>query len=109
MSNRWKFFLKVYFLVLLVFVAIVPSYAQDVTTMITDFFDQVETVLMTVAGSAAIIGLLGLAILNMGSVFPFVAEWKQENPKAAKNIMTGLFILLFVGSGAVTVFLSGIV
>jgi hypothetical protein len=109
MLNRWKTFLKLYFFVLFVLVAIVPSQAQDVGGMITDFVDQTKTILMSVAGGAAIIGLLGLAIMYMGSSIPFLAEWKQNNPQASSNIIKGLFILLFVGSGAVTVFLSGIV
>ena len=108
MLNRSKTFLKLYFLVLFVLVAIVPSQAQDVGTMITDVVDQAETVLTTIAGGFAIIGLLGLAIMYMGSSIPFLAEWKQNNPQAASNIIKGLFIMLFVGSGGVAVFLSGI-
>ena len=62
--------------------------------------------MIAVATSAAVIGFLGLALMNLGSSIPFIAEWKQENPKAARSVITGLLILIFVGGGGLVGLLS---
>ena len=64
-----------------------------------NFFTTFEVFLTNIAGVAAVIGFLGLAIMYMGSSFPLVSDWKQENPKASRDVVMGLVILLFVGGG----------
>lgn len=82
-------------------------YAQgDPVTAVEDFFTTIEDLMMAVATSAAVIGFIGLAIMNLGSSIPFVAEWKQENPKASRSVVTGLIILIFVGGGGLVGLLS---
>jgi hypothetical protein len=84
-----------------------PAYAQaDVGTQIESFFADVENVMMAVATSAAVIGFIGLAIMYLGSSIPLIANWKQENPKAANQVVMGLLLLIFVGGGALTAMLS---
>lgn len=83
-----------------------PVAAQDVGTQIETFFDDVENVMMAVATSAAVIGFIGLAIMYLGSAIPLIANWKQENPKAANQVVVGLIMLIFVGGGALTAMLS---
>lgn len=96
-------------LTLVVVLAIVgsPVYAQaDPVAQVEDFFGTLEDLMVAVASSAAVIGFLGLALMNLGSSIPFIAEWKQENPKAARSVMTGLVILIFVGGGGLVGLLS---
>lgn len=84
-----------------------PVYAQsDPVASVEGFFTTVEDLMMAVATSAAVIGFIGLAIMNLGSSIPFIAEWKQENPKAARSVVTGLIILIFVGGGGLVGLLS---
>lgn len=84
-----------------------PVYAQaDVAGQVEDFFTTIEDLMIAVATSAAVIGFLGLALMNLGSSIPFIAEWKQENPKAARSVITGLLILIFVGGGGLVGLLS---
>lgn len=91
----------------LTLIVTVPVYAQaDVTGQVEDFFQTIEDLMIAVATSAAVIGFLGLALMNLGSSIPFIAEWKQENPKAARSVMTGLIILIFVGGGGLVGLLS---
>lgn len=92
---------------LILTIAVSPVYAQsDPVASVEGFFTTVEDLMMAVATSAAVIGFIGLAIMNLGSSIPFVAEWKQENPKAARSVITGLIILIFVGGGGLVGLLS---
>jgi len=101
---------KVSYLLSCLILAVVtsPVYAQsgDPVASVEGFFTTVEDLMMAVATSAAVIGFIGLAIMNLGSSIPFVAEWKQENPKAARSVVTGLIILIFVGGGGLVGLLS---
>lgn len=95
-------------LVLVIILIVVgPVSAQsDVAGQVEGFFQTIEDLMIAVATSAAVIGFLGLALMNLGSSIPFIAEWKQENPKAARSVMTGLIILIFVGGGGLVGLLS---
>ena len=97
------------FLLLIVALAltVAPAHAQaDVGGQIETFFGEVEAVMLAVATSAAVIGFIGLAIMYLGSSIPVIAQWKQENPKAASQAVMGLLMLVFVGGGALTAMLS---
>ena len=63
------------FLSLLVLtIAASPVYAQgDPVASVEGFFTTIEDLMMAVATSAAVIGFIGLAIMNLGSSIPFVA------------------------------------
>ena len=84
-----------------------PAAAQsDVGGQVTSFFQDIEGVMMAIATSCAVIGFIGLAVMYLGSSIPLIAQWKQENPKAASQVVVGLLILIFVGGGALTAMLS---
>jgi len=53
-----------------------------------------------------VIGVLGLAIMNMGSVFPVVSDWKKENPKAASQVTSGIVMMIFVGTGGLAALIA---
>jgi len=82
------------------------SAQADVAGQVEGFFETIEDLMIAVATSAAVIGFLGLALMNLGSSIPFIAEWKQENPKAARSVMMGLLLLIFVGGGGLAGLLS---
>ena len=83
-----------------------PVVAQDVGGQIEGFFASVESIMMTIAASAAVIGFIGLGILYVLGHMPVVSTWKQKNPDAASQVTMGLIILIFVGSGAMAAMLS---
>ena len=93
-------------LLLVVMAAPVMAQGQDVGGQVEGFFTDLEGILTTVATSCAVIGFIGLAIMNLGSSLPLIADWKQENPKAARQVIMGLIILIFVGGGGLTAMLS---
>jgi hypothetical protein len=84
----------------------VPVSAQDVGGQVESFFASVESVMMAVAASAAVIGFIGLGILYVLGHMPIVSTWKQKNPDAASQVTMGLIILIFVGSGGMAAMLS---
>jgi hypothetical protein len=99
--------LSVFLAIVILLVMVGPVSAQaDVAEQVEGFFTTIEDLMITVATSAAVIGFLGLALMNLGSTIPFIAEWKQENPKAARSVITGLLILIFVGGGGLVGLLS---
>ncbi len=99
--------LSILLAILVLLIVAGPVSAQaDVEGQVTDFFTTIEDLMIAVATSAAVIGFLGLALMNLGSSIPFIAEWKQENPKAARSVITGLLILIFVGGGGLVGLLS---
>lgn len=94
-------------IVVIILIVVGPVSAQsDVAGQVEGFFQTIEDLMIAVATSAAVIGFLGLALMNLGSSIPFIAEWKQENPKAARSVITGLIILIFVGGGGLVGLLS---
>lgn len=66
---------------------------------IEGFLSGIETALKAAAGSAAVIGVMGLAFMYLGSSFPIVSDWKASHPKAASDVTIGLCLLVLVGSG----------
>lgn len=68
---------------------------------ITTFFAELESMLLTISGSMAVIGVIGLGIMYLGSSLPLISDWKQSNPKAFTQVMWGLIFISVAGSGAV--------
>jgi hypothetical protein len=73
---------------------------------IADFVTEVETTLLTISGSFAVIGVLGLGMMYLGSSIPLISEWKQQNPKAFRDVTWGLIFLIFASTGGVLALLS---
>jgi len=93
--------------VLILFAVVLPVAAQaDPGAEIEQFFTDVEGIMLAVATSAAVIGFIGLAIMYLGSSVPLIATWKAENPKASSQVVIWLLLLVFVGGGTLTAFLS---
>lgn len=67
---------------------------------IESFISRIETTLFAISATFAVIGLLGLGIMYVGSSVPLISEWKKNNPKAFRDVTWGLIILVFASSGA---------
>ena len=70
------------------------------------FIQTVETTLLAVSGSMAVIGVIGLAFMYLGSSLPLISQWKQEHPKAFNDVTLGLIILVIASSGGVAAILG---
>ena len=73
---------------------------------IKSFIDQVQSLLLAISGSVAVIGILGLGMMYVGSSLPLISEWKQNNPKAFRDVTWGLIFLIFASSGGVIALLG---
>ncbi len=60
-----------------------------------------QDLMLAVAGSIAVIGVLGLAFMYLGSPLPLISDWKQNNPKAFTNVTIGLILVVFASGGGV--------
>jgi hypothetical protein len=73
---------------------------------VVNFIQDVEQVLLTVAGSLAVIGVIGVAAMYLLSPWPVFADWKANNPKAFSTVVTGLVLMIFAGGGGVALVLG---
>ncbi|MBZ0280777.1 MAG: hypothetical protein K8L97_08540 [Anaerolineae bacterium] len=71
---------------------------MDLAQAIEQLFNDVQAVAQVIAPLAAVIGFLGLGIMYMGSSWPFIADWKRDNPKAANQVVIGLLFVIFASS-----------
>ncbi len=60
-----------------------------------------QDLMLAVAGSIAVIGVLALAFMYLGSPLPIVSDWKANNPKAFTNVTIGLILVVFAAGGGV--------
>lgn len=74
--------------------------------VIQGFIQDVEAMLLAVAGSMAVIGVLGLGFMYLGSSLPLISQWKQEHPKAFNDVTLGLIFLVIASSGGVAALLG---
>lgn len=74
---------------------------MEIFSKVQDFFKLLEGTLLTISGSVAVIGVIGLGIMYAGSSLPLISDWKQNNPKAFSQVTWGLIFLVFAGSGGV--------
>ena len=73
---------------------------------IQSFIQDVESTLLAVSGSMAVIGVIGLAFMYLGSSLPLLSQWKQEHPKAFNDVTLGLIFLVIASSGGVAAILG---
>lgn len=73
---------------------------------IQGFITDLEATLIAVAGSVAVIGVLGIGFMYVGSSLPLISDWKQQNPKAFSQVTWGCIFLAFAGSGGVGMLLG---
>jgi hypothetical protein len=78
---------------------IFPAQATDpfsgLLQQLTQIFTSLIQIAKTIAPAVGILGFIGLGILYMGSSWPIISTWKQQNPQAVGNVMMGLFFVLF--------------
>ncbi|MAU12438.1 MAG: hypothetical protein CL607_21620 [Anaerolineaceae bacterium] len=72
---------------------------NDIPGSVETFFTQLEDLLLAISGSMAVIGMIGLAIMYLGSSWPLISDWKRDNPRMATQVTIGLLLLVFVGGG----------
>ena len=70
------------------------------------FIQDVESTLLAVSGSVAVIGVLGLGFMYLGSSLPLVSQWKAEHPKAFNDVTLGLIFLVIASGGGVAAILG---
>jgi hypothetical protein len=70
----------------------------DLSQAIQDLFNDIRDVAQIVAPIAAIIGFIGLGIMYMGSSWPIIGQWKQDNPRASNQVVIGLLFVIFASS-----------
>ena len=68
---------------------------------IEEFVCSIQTTLTAISGSVAVIGILGLGMMYVGSSLPLISEWKQNNPKAFQDVTWGIIFLIFASGGGV--------
>lgn len=71
---------------------------MNLSQAIQDLFGDIRDVAQIIAPIAAVIGFLGLGLMYMGSSWPILSQWKQDNPKAANQVVVGLFFIVFASS-----------
>ncbi len=74
--------------------------------VIQNFISDVESMLLAISGSMAVIGVLGLGFMYLGSSLPLISQWKQEHPKAFNDVTLGLIFLVIASSGGVAALLG---
>ena len=74
---------------------------MDIFGPIQTFIQNVQDTLLAVSGSLAVIGVLLLGIMYLGSSIPLIGDWKRNNPKAFSDVTWGLLILVFAAGGGV--------
>ncbi len=101
MYKRLRDLLLVFVLGLLFLLPMTALAQSDVMTSIETFFDDAETMLIAVAGSIAIIGMIGIAMMYMSAPIPIVSTWKKNNPEAIGDVVKGLVFLILVSGGTI--------
>ena len=85
---------------LAVFYAQTPRLMRLLTGTIVDWVCGLQDLLSIIAGAFAVIGILGLGLMYLGSSIPLMSEWKKNNPKAFRDVTWGLIFIVFATSGA---------
>ncbi len=73
---------------------------------IEQFINQVKDLLLGISGTFAVIGILGLGMMYVGSSLPLISEWKQNNPKAFRDVTWGLIFLIIASGGGIAALLG---
>ena len=73
---------------------------------IQGFIQDIEGLLLAVSGSVAVIGVLGLGIMYLGSSLPLISTWKQDHPKAFNDVAMGMVFIVIAAGGGVAAILG---
>ncbi|MDX2139537.1 MAG: hypothetical protein SF123_15740, partial [Chloroflexota bacterium] len=63
---------------------------MDLSQAIQDLFTDIRDTAQIIAPIAAIVGFIGLGLMYLGSSWPIIGQWKQDNPRAANQVIVGL-------------------
>lgn len=69
-------------------------------TEIETFFEDVQALMQVIAPIFAFLGFCGLGLMYMGSSIPVIGDWKKDNPRAASQVIGGLFFVLIASTMA---------
>jgi hypothetical protein len=73
---------------------------------IKSFIKDIQDLLLGISSMVAVIGILGLGMMYVGSSLPLISEWKQSNPKAFRDVTWGLIFLIFASGSGVAALLG---
>jgi hypothetical protein len=73
---------------------------------IKTFVEDIQNLLLGISSMVAVIGILGLGMMYVGSSLPLISEWKQSNPKAFRDVTWGLIFLIFASGSGVAALLG---
>ncbi len=73
---------------------------------VQNFIHDIEGLLLAISGSFAVIGVLGLGFMYLGSSLPLLSQWKQDHPRAFSDVAVGLFLLVLASGGGVAALLG---
>ena len=63
------------------------GFIVSLSQTIEQWFSEAQAVAQLVAPMAAFLGFIALGIMYMGSSFPIIGQWKQDNPRAANQVV----------------------
>lgn len=67
---------------------------------IEQWFSDARSIAQLIAPIAAFLGFIGLGVMYMGSSWPIISQWKQDNPRAANQVVVGLLFVIAASSVA---------
>jgi hypothetical protein len=73
---------------------------DGLVTEIEGFFEDFRALMQVIAPIFAFLGFCGLGLMYMGSSLPIISDWKKDNPRAASQVIGGLFFILIASTMA---------
>jgi phage-related minor tail protein len=70
------------------------AFSVSLSQTIQQWFAEAQSVAQLVAPMAAFLGMIGLGVMYMGSSWPIISAWKQDNPRAANQVVVGLLFVI---------------
>jgi len=70
------------------------AFPVSLSQTIEQWFAEAQSVAQLVAPMAAFLGMIGLGVMYMGSSWPIISQWKQDNPRAANQVVVGLLFVI---------------
>ncbi len=67
---------------------------MSISQTIEQWFAEAQSVAQLVAPMAAFLGFVGVGLMYMGSSWPIIGQWKQDNPRAANQVVIGLLFVI---------------
>lgn len=81
-------------------------FQDDPFTAIENVITRFQGMMTAIAGSVAVIGVMGLGMMYIGSSLPLISEWRENNPKAFRDVTWGLIFLIIASGTGLTAILT---